>query len=70
MWHKLSAMLNEVENLEDKELYASGCVGIGVAKELIAFIRTRLKVNLNDILANPSRIKDITSIDLKYSVTS
>jgi MoxR-like ATPase len=70
----LSRLLREADNqkmdLEEKEILISSAVGDGFAKEFIAFLRLQKSININELLENPQKVKEITAIDLKLSLLS
>ncbi len=45
-------------------------VGTGAAQEFTSFIKLRKTINLHEILADPEKVKDITEMDMKYSLIS
>ena len=49
---------------------ASSSIGSGTAIEFVSFLKLRENINLQDILKHPKKVKDITQLDLKYSLMS
>ena len=45
-------------------------IGEGVAREFIAFCKLQDKFNLDEILKNPKKLKDIEDISIKYLLLS
>ena len=73
-WVKASKMIEGVEDLRTVERFVAGAVGQGVASEFRAFLELRETVDLNEILKNPEKVKELdnaeNAVDLKYSVLS
>lgn len=73
MWAKSGDMIKDVKDERKLRTYLSACVGEGVARELVAFIKLKEKVNIRELLKNPELIKKYRGaehIDTKYSVIS
>lgn len=69
-WYQASELIKEVDNEEELDLLLSGRVGEAVAIELLTFIKLKEKINVEDIIRNPKKVKDIQEISLKYSLLS
>ena len=69
-WDFCSKIINEVDSDEELELLVSSCVGEGTAIEFMAFHKLTKKIDVEDLLKNPKKIKDIKELDLKYSIIS
>ena len=68
-WGKLcSPLIMGKEDIQQIEMYSAEAVGESSAKEFASFLRLKRKVNLGDILQDPIKAKEITEIDLKYSL--
>ena len=70
-WSFTSTLIKGVEYDTNKELLntlIASAVGEGVATEMCAFMKLQRKVNAEDILEHPKKVKDIKEIDLKYSL--
>ena len=70
MWHKLSPL---IEGLEDEKLIktiVAGAVGAGVALEFMAFRKLHEQINVRDILDNPEKMSKITDLGMKHAITS
>jgi MoxR-like ATPase len=48
----------------------SSAVGEGVATEMVAYLKLTQKIDINEILTHPEKIKTLTTIDLKYTLLS
>jgi len=70
MWVKASKLIEGVKDMKIVKILLAGAVGEGVTKEYIAFEKLRDKLNIRDILKHPEKAKDITELDLKYSLVS
>ena len=70
-WGKnCNRLINGVQNISQIEVLASASVGRGAAMEFASFLKFQRKINLNEILENPKKAKEITELDLKYSLLS
>jgi len=70
-WERLSKMIKDIENdYELLENLIASNVGEATAVEMIAFLKLREKVKIEEILENPEKIKAIERTDLLYSVVS
>jgi hypothetical protein len=58
------------EDYDLMETLISSAVGHGIALEFTAFCKLQRKINIDDLIKNPVKIKQIKEIDLKYSVLS
>lgn len=67
MWFFLSELI-ENATPKEKEIRASGTIGEGVAIEFIAFLELQDKLNVDDLLEFPEKIKEINKIDQKYAL--
>lgn len=65
-WAFCSKLIKGKEHNRQVEQLVSASVGEGTAKEFIAFLRLQTKIDLNTILKNPSQVKSIKEVDLKY----
>jgi len=69
-WERLSCLIGG-EKLNNRfKLICCSAIGEGIAKEFIAFCRIQEKLNLNDIIKNPKKIKEIDDISIKYFLVS
>ncbi len=67
-WDFCSQLIKNAKTDENKFIFASSCVGEGVATELMAFIKLSKKIDINEILAKPEKVKEIKDISLKFSL--
>jgi hypothetical protein len=68
-WGKLcSPLITGKEDIATIERYSAESVGESSAKEFASFLRLKRKVNLVDILKEPTKAKEVVEIDLKYSL--
>jgi len=68
-WERTSTLLKSTPE-KDVKLVVSGSIGEGVASEFVAFVKLQTKFDLNDVLKNPQKVKNIREIDLRYSLIS
>ena len=65
-WERVSNLIKGEED-EDIEDFVSVAISEGVALEFLAFLKLQRKVDIEAIIKNPKKIKEITEIDLKCS---
>ncbi len=65
-------IIRTVENLkmELKAYMIGSAVGNGIAREFISFRKLHNKIDLNELLNNPKKVKEITKIDEQYCLVS
>ena len=71
-WERVSRLI-EGEKLGRRfEMICSSAIGEGIAKEFIAFCKIQEKLNLEDMIKNPKKIKEIDGkdISIKYFLVS
>lgn len=71
-WEFCSKLISDIESNKQKELeiLTSSAIGEGSSIEFCAFLKLSRKININEILSKPEKVKAITEIDLKYSLLS
>lgn len=69
-WFFCSKLIKEVTNTEMLDTLISSSVGEATATEFMAFIKLSRKVDIKEIINNPTKVKEIEEIDLKYSLMS
>ena len=67
-WEFCSKLIKDVSDLDVLETLVSSAVGEAVAIEFIAFIKLQRKIDVEDLIKNPEKVKEIKEIDLKYSL--
>jgi len=68
-WEFASKMIRGMDVKDEMfEVAVASAVGQGTAIEFQAFCKLNRKINVDDIIRNPKKIKEIKEIDLKYSV--
>lgn len=69
-WERLSNLI-EGEKLGGRfVLICCSAIGEGIAKEFIAFCKIQEKMNLEDIIKNPEKIRSVKEISTKYFLVS
>lgn len=64
---RLSGLIKGAKANEKKfELLSCSAIGEGIAREFISFSKIQEKFNLEDVIKNPHKIKDIEDISTKY----
>ena len=70
-WEIASTMVKNIEKDTEKEFeLVATCVGEGPALEYQGFLKLKEKVNIDQILNNPKKVRDIKEADIKYSLVS
>lgn len=71
-WARLNKMISDIPlNDYDKLLLISStAIGEGVASEFTAFCKISEQIDLDSIIKNPSKLKDIKDIGIKYFIVS
>lgn len=74
-WALASYMTEEIKGVSDAELeedlmLVSSCVGEGAALEYNGFVKLKKKVNVEDIIKHPEKVKKIDDVGLKYTLIS
>ena len=70
-WAKfLSPMIKGVKDLTTLEKLASIAVGSGAALEFVSYLKLQKKINLDEILKNPSKASDVKEVDMMYALVS
>ena len=68
-WEFASKMIKGIDIKDEMfEMAVASAVGQGTAIEFQAFCKLNRKVDINEIIKNPSKVKEIQEIDLKYFV--
>ena len=69
-WEYTNRLMNisGTRNFDELEIIISASVGEAIATEFIAHMRLVNQINIDDLLDNPERVKEINSLDLKYSL--
>lgn len=68
-WGKYcNRLIQGITDLETVNRLASISVGSGAASEFTSYLKFQRKINLKEILNNPEKAKEITELDLKYSL--
>ena len=65
-WERLSCLIKDVTDKETFELVCCSAICEGIAREFISFCELSDKMNLEEFIKNPSKIKDIEEISVKY----
>lgn len=71
--HELAMLINgkdENKQLDVMSVLAKSKCGEAFGVEFQAFLKLSRKIDINDILKNPEKVKEITGLDLKYSLIS
>lgn len=68
----LSNLLDYAKNMKEIKLAANSTIGSGAAREFMAFFKVREEVDMEAIMKNPKKVKEIDDdrMDLKWAVAS
>jgi hypothetical protein len=69
-WKMLSDLIKEEFDYDRLSLLVPTRIGEGVAREFLAFCKLNDTIQLDKIIANPSELKNIEAIDMKYFIIS
>ncbi len=69
-WERLSCLIKGEKISKSFELICCSAIGEGIAKEFIAFCKIQEKLNLNDIIKNPDKIKEVKEVSIRYFLVS
>ncbi len=72
-WEYVSKLIKDVSYDENSEMLSTliaSAVGEGVSTEMTAFMKLQRKIKAEEILESPKKVKNITELDLKYSMLS
>lgn len=67
-WKFCSVLIENVTDEDEVELLASTAVGEKVASHFAAFLKLQRSVDVAEIMKNPEKMKEITELDLKWSL--
>lgn len=65
-WAFCSRLIEGKKQNKDIDRLISSAVGEGTAREFIGFLKLQTKIDMDSILKNPSQVKAIKEVDLKY----
>lgn len=69
-WERVSILIKSMTDMGLIELLVCSAIGEGVAREFIAFLKVQNKVNLDAIIRDPRKLKDVKEISIKYLLTT
>lgn len=67
---RLSCLIKDKKISKQFELLCCSAIGEGIAKEFISFSKIQEKLDLNDIIKNPEKIKEIKEISTKFFIVN
>lgn len=65
-----SPLISGITDANEAYNYIASAVGEGVASECRAYMQLTKKIDIMDIIEHPEKAKDITAVDMKYSLLS
>ena len=69
-WERISKLIDGVKDWKILRLICQSAIGEGTASEFVSFLKISEKLNLEDIIKNPKKIKDIKDISVKFFLVS
>jgi hypothetical protein len=69
-WERVSTLIKNMTNIGLMELLVCSAIGEGVAREFIAFLKVQDKINLDEIIKDPSKLKNVKEVSIKYLLTT
>ena len=69
-WERVNNLIKDIKGWKTFELICKSAIGEGIASEFIAFCKIQEKLNLEDVIKNPQKIKKIEEISVKYFLVS
>jgi len=71
-WEKLSNILvhNPTLSMDDRSIISRGYLGPGVATKYISYTKSGMKINLNELIKNPEKVKAIKETQIIYTIIS
>ena len=69
-WERVSILIKDLDKIGLIELLVCSAIGEGVAREFVAFIKVKDKINLDEIIRDPRKLKNVKEISIKYLLTT
>ncbi len=69
-WEFLSRLIKDNKNIDEIEISAQSTIGEGVGIEFLSFIKLQKKLNIEDLLKHPEKVKNIVELSEKYALLS
>ena len=69
-WERVNTLIKDVKDYKTLGLVCKSAIGEGTAVEFIAFCKIQEKLDLEEVIKNPKKIKDIKGVDVKYFLVS
>jgi hypothetical protein len=66
----VNKLLTHMEKGADEHMLVGCVVGAGISREFLAFRKLHKKLDLNEILKNPKKVREIKEPDIKYCLVS
>jgi MoxR-like ATPase len=67
-WAMTSKLISGVKNLDELSIYLKSSVGEGIGTEFIAFLKLQEKLDIDNLLNNPEKVKEIEELSEKYAL--
>jgi hypothetical protein len=69
-WAMCSKMISGLTNEDELEESISSCVGEGIALEMVSWIKLQATIDIEGVLDEPERVKEIKGSDLKHTLVT
>lgn len=69
-WHRLSQIINGVEDYDTLDLLSGTAISEGIALEFVSFCKIKDLIKLDEIIKNPELLKNITEVGQRYFIVS
>lgn len=67
---RLNTLIEGINDYNKLDLVCGTAIGEGIAREFLAFCKIKEKLNIDEIIKNPEKLKEIDEIDIKYFLTT
>jgi len=69
-WARVNSLIEGINDYNELDLVCSSAISEGIAREFSAFCKIKELINLEDIIKNPSKLKSVKEIDIKYFIVT
>lgn len=69
-WERVSRLIKDKKVIPVFENLVCSAIGEGIGREFIAFCKLQEKFNLEELIKNPKKLKDVEDISIKYLLVS
>ncbi|GAH67723.1 unnamed protein product, partial [marine sediment metagenome] len=69
-WERVNTLIKGCEDLKTISLLSSTAISEGIAKEFVAFCKIKNQIDLEAVIKNPKKLKEIKEISIKYFIVT